>query len=108
MDFAQIIRRVIDMAERANAEGGRYSEDDLARYLKNLPEEHVFKLQTLMYFGPADQDDVHELHEHLTGMTKGQDDAVDTIVAKHLNLASNLRKALDKSKNLGIDIEASL
>ncbi len=107
MDFAQIIQRVIDVAEEANAEGGRASEEDLARYLKNLSEENVLKLQTFMYFGAADQDDIHELHEHLTGMTKGQSDAVDTMVAKRLNLPSNLRKALDKSKNLGIDIEAS-
>ena len=107
MDFAQIIQRVIDMAERANAEGDSFSEDDLAKYLKNLYETDVLKLQTFMYFGRAEQDDVHELHEHLKGMTDSQDDAVKTIVAKRLSLPSDLRKALEKSKDLGIDIEAS-
>lgn len=79
----------------------------LKTYLNTLPEEQLRKLETLMYFGRGEVDDIPYLHEHLKTTSKTKDDVIRTIREKIKALPDYLTNALRRADESGIDIDES-
>lgn len=74
-------------------------------YLSSLPEENLRKLETLMYFGRGDSDDIFDLHDHLKTTSPTCEDVIRTIKEKIKTLPDYLTNALKRARESGIDIE---
>ena len=77
----------------------------LLSYLKSLPEEKLRKLETLMYYGRGEVDDIPYLHEHLKTTSHTKDDVIRTIREKIRVLPEYLKNAIRRARESNIDIE---
>jgi len=118
MSFVETVNEVIRLAgshqERAAVGKGKSvrelllspEPDAVEEYLKTLPAEDVFKLQTLMYLGRDGDDNIHEFHRAIVGTDLKPAHAIDTITSK-LPLAEYLTDGLERAREMGVDLEAS-
>lgn len=77
----------------------------LRSYLEGLPEDVLHKLETLVYFGRGDDDDIDALHVHIRSTSPAREDVTRTILAKISALSMYLPCALSRAEELGIDLE---
>lgn len=114
-------KRKIHEAEHGTAEGffvgerkaegyfeaTEFLDRKIKLYLESLPETELRKLQTLVYFGRGDDDDIFSLHEHLTSVSPTREDVIRTVVEKAPALSTYLLTALRRVERSGIDIDGS-
>src|ERR1039457_2684572 len=129
MKFSEVVQEVIAKATARKLEGARVRGEagiadevadllgadaaDLATvprpakqalrlYLMTLPEDTVFKLRTLMYFGRGDDADLHELHLYLNKQIATKELAIRAMMEKG-PLADYLSKGLQRALDARID-----
>ncbi len=74
-------------------------------YLAELSERQLRNLETLIYFGRGDEDDLVWLHAHLKSVSPTREDVVRTIIEKIPALSRYLQSALSSAHRLGMDID---
>lgn len=77
----------------------------LARFLEMPSLSELLKLQTLVYFGRGDDEDIRRLHEHLKETTPNREDVTRTLISKIGALTRYLESALARAEERGMDIE---
>jgi Protein of unknown function (DUF3775) len=88
------------------AKAPRPAKAELKKYLMSLPDEIVFKLQTLMYFGRGDDPDLHGFHKSLKEQTPTKGDAIRAMMEK-APLGEYLANGLRLASAHGIDVEGT-
>lgn len=88
----------------ASATSPRLAERALVAHLTRVEHEQLLKLQSLMYFGRGDDDDLKALYEDFLERPEKHEITVDGMVSKS-PLDEYLADALAKAKRLGIDID---
>ena len=77
-------------------------ESELLDALHSLPPGHAVALQTIMYFGRGDDDDIRRLHAHLTRLEDDVEVAVG-MMAEKTALPDYLEAGLTRMAEQGVD-----
>ena len=99
----------IDLADhqwRDIAAAPRPEREKLRVYLESLSLENLAKLETVMYIGRGDDDDIHSMYRHLIGLFSDKKRVADDMIQK-TPLGDYLEAGLRRAAEQDLDLDGS-